>query len=136
MGSGGRRDRNGRRRRAADSSVVSSVRPVRRQDRRHRAREAALQILYQWDIGRGDVERAADTFFGLQWPDTEPPSEALRGFASTLARNTAARLDTIDPLIAETAERWRSERMAVPGLSALPIGAVDLHPATRTPSPL
>ena len=89
------------------------MRAVRKKDRRHRAREAALQILYQWDIGRGDVERAADTFFGLQWPDTNPPSEALRGFATALAHDTVARLDTIDPLIAETAERWRPERMAV-----------------------
>ena len=86
---------------------------MKRKDRRHRAREAALQILYQWDIGRGDVERAADTFFGLQWPDTDPPSEALRGFATALAHDTVARLDTIDPLIAETAERWRPERMAI-----------------------
>ena len=86
---------------------------ARKKDQRHRAREAALQILYQWDIAGGDVERAAETFFGLQWPDADPPAEALRGFASALARDTAARIETIDPLIAETAERWRPERMAV-----------------------
>ena len=84
-----------------------------RKDRRHRAREAALQILYQWDVGRADVEHAAGTFFGLQWPDAGPPAEALRVFASDLARDTVAALETIDPLIADTAERWRPERMVI-----------------------
>ena len=84
-----------------------------KKDPRHRAREAALQILYQWEIGRIDVARAQQTYFELQWPDLKPPSETLREFAATLAGDTVARLAEIDPLIAETAERWRPERMAV-----------------------
>lgn len=84
-----------------------------RQDRRHRAREVALQILYQWEVGRIEVEQAAEALLGPQWPDAEPPSDALRTFASGLARDTVAGLDTIDPLIAETTERWRPERMAI-----------------------
>ena len=84
-----------------------------RKDRRHRAREAALQILYQWEIGRTDVARAAETFFALQWPDADPAPEELRGFATALAADTVAHLAAIDALIAETAERWRPERMAV-----------------------
>jgi len=109
---------------------------VRKKDRRHRAREAALQILYQWDIARGDVERAADTFFELQWPDTDPPSEALRGFATSLARDTVARLDTIDPLIAETAERWRPERMAVLDRLILRMAVCELIRDRETPPPV
>ena len=84
-----------------------------RKDPRHRAREAALQILYQWDLARRDIVKTADTFFELQWPNTDPPADDLRGFATALARDTAARLDDIDPLIADTAERWRPERMAI-----------------------
>ena len=84
-----------------------------RKDPRHRAREAALQILYQWDLAKRDVVKTADTFFDLQWPNTDPPADDLRAFATALARDTAARLDDIDPLIAETAERWRPERMAI-----------------------
>ena len=109
---------------------------VRKTDKRHRAREAALQILYQWDIARGDVERAADTFFELQWPDTDPPSEALRGFATSLARDTVARLDTIDPLIAETAERWRPERMAVLDRLILRMAVCELIRDSQTPRPV
>ena len=84
-----------------------------KKDPRHRAREAALQILYQWEIGRGDVDQAGDTFFEFQWPDKQAPPEAVRGFATTLARDTVARINGIDELIAGTAERWRPERMAV-----------------------
>lgn len=37
----------------------------------------------------------------------------LRAFASALARDTVDRLDAIDVLIADTATRWRPERMAI-----------------------
>ena len=84
-----------------------------RKDPRHRAREAALQILYQWDIGKRDIDKAAATFFDLQWPDADPPAADLRQFAEALARDTTERLGEIDPLIADTAERWRPERMAI-----------------------
>ena len=45
--------------------------------KRHRAREAALQILYQWDVGKGDVEQALTTFFTLQWPVEAPPADVV-----------------------------------------------------------
>ena len=84
-----------------------------RKDPRHRAREAALQILYHWEVGRADVTSAADTFFTLQWPNGDPPDTELRAFASSLARDTTQRINEIDPLIADTTERWRPERMAI-----------------------
>jgi transcription antitermination protein NusB len=84
-----------------------------RKDPRHRAREAALQILYQWEVGGRDVEQAAETFFTLQWPDVDPPAGELRAFASRLSRETVARLAEIDELIATTSRRWRPERMAL-----------------------
>ena len=104
-----------------------------KKDRRHRAREAALQILYQWDIGRGDVEQAADTFFEHQWPDAGPPSDALRGFASSLARDTVARLETIDALVADTTTHWRPERMAVVDRLILRLAVCELVRDAETP---
>jgi transcription antitermination protein NusB len=84
-----------------------------KKDRRRRAREAALQILYQWDISRGDIARSIETYFDLQWPDDNPAPDEIRIFASALARETVEALPVIDPLIADTAERWRPERMPV-----------------------
>lgn len=84
-----------------------------RKDPRRRVREIALQVLYQWEICRTDVGSAADTYFDLQWPDEQPPDGELRHAATELAHDTVRRLAASDALIAETAERWRPERMAV-----------------------
>jgi transcription antitermination protein NusB len=89
------------------------ARMPKKKDPRHRAREAALQILYQWDIGKGDVDRAAETFFTEQWPDAGPPPDDLLEFASALAHDTVDRLNAVGLLIAKTAQRGRPERMAV-----------------------
>ena len=80
---------------------------------RRRARASALQVLYQWEVGQGQLDRAVETFFTEQWPDAEAPSADLRQFANDLAQDTVRRLPEIDALIAETAERWRPERMAI-----------------------
>ena len=104
-----------------------------KKDPRRRAREAALQILYQWEIGRRDVDRAAETFFTQQWPDEEPPADELRAFASHLAHDTVERLDQIDPLIAGTTERWRPERMAVLDRLILRMAACELLRDKETP---
>lgn len=104
-----------------------------RKDPRRRAREAALQILYQWEIAGGDIDRTVDVFFGQQWPDADPPSEPLRQFATTLARDTTARIGSIDPVIAATAERWRIERMPVLDRLILRMATCELQRDRDTP---
>jgi len=105
----------------------------RKKDQRHRAREAALQILYQWDIGGGDIDQAAETFFTLQWPDDDPAPGPLRDTASALARDTAARIGAIDPLIADTAARWRPERMAILDRLILRMAICEMQRDPETP---
>lgn len=104
-----------------------------KKDRRRRAREAALQILYQWDVGRGDVDRAVETFFGHQWPDAHPAPEDVQAFASGLARDTVAGLPAIDALVAETAQNWRPERMAVLDRLILRMAVCELMRDVSTP---
>jgi N utilization substance protein B len=105
-----------------------------KKDLRHRAREAALQILYQWEIGQTDVPRAIETFFSLQWPDETPPPEALRTLATDLASDTVRHLSRIDALIAETTERWRPERMAVLDRLIMRLAIGELLRPADTPS--
>lgn len=107
-----------------------------KKDRRRRAREAALQILYQWEVGKNDVGRAAETFFSFQWPDAQAAPEEMQAFASALARDTVERLPTIDPLIAETAEKWRPERMAVVDRLILRMAVCELLRDPDTPGPV
>lgn len=80
---------------------------------RHLAREAALQMLYQWEVGRVSMFEVRRTFW-THGPDTrEPLSEELRAFAVSLADGVAARVEELDPIVAEAAEHWRLERMNV-----------------------
>jgi N utilization substance protein B len=104
-----------------------------KKDKRRRGREAALQILYQWDVGRNEIDSAIDTFFSLQWPDADPAPEEVRTFASSLAHDTVRRLPEIDPLIAETTERWRPERMAVVDRLLLRMAVCELMRDPETP---
>jgi N utilization substance protein B len=108
-----------------------------KKDWRRRGREAALQILYQWDLSRTDIDVTIDTFFDLQWPDRQPPPEALRAFAGALARDTVSGLAEIDGLIADAAENWRPERMAVLDRLVLRMAVCELlRHSAETPPPV
>jgi N utilization substance protein B len=104
-----------------------------RKDPRRRAREAALQILYHWEVGRRDIASAAETFFVHQWPHADSPPDDLRAFATALATNTVAELDAIDALIAATVERWRPERMPVVDRLILRMAICELRRDPETP---
>ncbi len=84
-----------------------------RRDSRHRAREAALQMLYQWEVGRTDIDEVVQTYWAIERPDERPLATPLQAFATDLARGTVALLERIDHLIAEHTEHWRPSRMAV-----------------------
>ena len=77
---------------------------------RHRAREAALQVLYLWEIGRVEPGEALDTFFREH--GTSEPDE-VRAFAGTLVRGTIASLTDLDRIVEQHSANWRLERIAV-----------------------
>lgn len=104
-----------------------------KKDLRHRAREAALQILYQTEVGRTEVTEAVSTYFTRQWPDDTPPPDTLRAFAADLAADTVRQLPRIDPLIADTAERWRPERMPILDRLILRMATAELLREPRAP---
>jgi transcription antitermination protein NusB len=86
--------------------------PGVRQRTRHRARQAAVQMLYQCEVGQNDFEDVIRTFWSANLPGAEGAPENVRAFAEQLVRSTIGNLPKIDPLIAETAEHWRLSRMA------------------------
>jgi N utilization substance protein B len=77
---------------------------------RHAGRQAALQMLYQWEVGATDLTDVLSTYPMLQPRTLDLPT---RTFAEALVRGTAVNLPRIDPLIVEQAEHWRIERMPV-----------------------
>ena len=80
---------------------------------RHHGREAALQMLYQWEVGRVSMFEVRQTFWSHSAETREPLSDELRAFATRLADGVATRVEELDPIIAEAAEHWRLERMNV-----------------------
>jgi transcription antitermination protein NusB len=79
---------------------------------RHRARQAAVQMLYQLEIGQQDLEEVLRTFWAANLPGAEGAPESVRTFAEQLVRSTVGNVSKIDPLITDTADNWRLSRMA------------------------
>jgi N utilization substance protein B len=99
---------------------------------RHRAREAALQMLYQSEVGRTDACETIATY----WPAHDPRGEVddeLRGFANGLVTDTMARIESIDRLLAVHAHNWRVERMAVIDRLVLRLAVSELLSQTGAP---
>jgi N utilization substance protein B len=74
---------------------------------RRKAREYALQMLYQWELSQAEPARVEATF----WKTARAASE-LRFLANSLFEGAAADAPASDELISRHAENWRIERMA------------------------
>jgi N utilization substance protein B len=79
---------------------------------RRRAREAALQILYQTEIGHLTMADAARTHDAMG-ADAIDLDESTRAYAVELARGSWEGKDAIDVYLADAARNWRVERLAV-----------------------
>jgi len=101
-----------------------------RRDPRSRAREAALQMLYQWEVGRGELDDTLTTYWEVAGASA---SAAVRELAATLARGTVRYLDELDALITDAAEHWRLERMAVVDRLILRLAVYELRHTPDTP---
>jgi len=103
-----------------------------RPESRHRAREAALQMLYQWEIGRMPIDEVCRTFW-TDGPASSRIGDALRAFAERLATGVATGTNELDPLIIEAAEHWRLERMNVVDRLILRLAVYELLHEADTP---
>lgn len=81
---------------------------------RRQARELALQVLFQVDVGHGDLESALFQAFTreLEVDDRAALGEKEAVFARDLAQGTWERRDEIDKTIFKYAKDWAVDRMA------------------------
>jgi N utilization substance protein B len=97
--------------------------------RRRKARELALQLLYQLDVqGEGNPQPHLDDFWLRHPVDRE-----AREFAEALVRGTKAHETEIDELIARYAENWELDRMAVVDRNILRQGIFELRWTSGVP---
>lgn len=95
---------------------------------RRKAREYALQMLFQWNITHDNFEQIKATF----WDGQDEPEET-RLFAETLASGTIEHVEKIDVLIERHAENWRLDRMAVVDRNILRLATYEFLYDAETP---
>ena len=78
---------------------------------RHRGREAALQLLYQWEVGSLD-HAGLNEAIEFYW-SAHPAPEPRRRFAESLVAGTTTHVGKIDPFIEGNTDNWRLSRLAV-----------------------
>ena len=78
---------------------------------RHRARERALQILFEWDARKEPVEDAIASFYGTLYSEQSETKPAPDEFVERLVKGVVENIAEIDRRLAQHAEHWRIERM-------------------------
>ncbi len=91
---------------------------------RTRAREFALQILYQIDITHDNYDISLDSFW--QAHSEERIEEEMKNFTTELVRGVAENLGAIDKKVSHYATNWQLERMAVVDRNILRISCYEL----------
>jgi len=89
--------------------------------KRTRARELALQFLYQLDLRGPDLIEELREFLA-----SEEPDKATREFALHLVRGTAENQEEIDRIIRGVAQNWDIARMAVIDRNVLRMATYEL----------
>ena len=89
--------------------------------KRTRARELALQFLYQIDLRGAELLDEARDYLR-----DEEPDKGTREFALFLIRGTVENLEPINDLIHKVAQNWDIERMAVIDRNVLRMATFEL----------
>ncbi len=95
---------------------------------RRKARELALQMLFQYDMSGNEPDMIVTTFDDLQ--KSKPNT---REFAIKILRGTVDHLSEIDDMIQAQAENWRLSRMAVVDRNIIRMSVYEFLHETDTP---
>lgn len=115
---------------------------------RHRSRQRALQVLYQWDMTKRPVDEAIRSFYDTLRADktaeekveeAEPDSESESNegrdeFMEELARGASAMAPDIDDRIAEKSAHWKIERMPIVDRNILRLGIYEMSRRETPPA--
>ncbi len=88
---------------------------------RHRGRQIALQVLYQWDVAGIPLEEALENYR----EHIDPPEGAFE-FARELVEGIREKRETLDRVISSYSRNWRLERMLATDRNILRLGAYEL----------
>ncbi|MEW6733742.1 MAG: transcription antitermination factor NusB [Acidobacteriota bacterium] len=98
---------------------------------RRKARECALQMLFQYDIARPDMDELVKTYWEEMNEAASRPD--VSDFAIKLVKGTIEHLDEIDERIRRRTEHWRISRMAVVDRNLLRLAVYEFLYESETP---
>lgn len=93
---------------------------------RHRSRERALQMVFQWDQSRAPAESIMADYWGSLSKDEDSVAPEPDLFANNLLTGVVKNIDVIDALITKHAQNWRIERMSTVDRSILRLGICEM----------
>ncbi|MDA8387592.1 MAG: transcription antitermination factor NusB [Nitrospiraceae bacterium] len=97
--------------------------------KRRKAREYALQMLFQLDF---NAEAPGESFFASFWQPLDEPA-SVRAFAERIVQGAVLHKEQIDSVIRRYAEHWLPERMAMVDRNILRVAAYELLYEKDTP---
>ena len=95
---------------------------------RRRARELALQLLYQYELTEGSPEEMQSGF--EEWRNS---TEVVQTFADGLLRGTLSYLEEIDEELVRQTTHWRLERLAAVDRNIIRLAMYELIYEEKTP---
>lgn len=105
---------------------------------RRKARELAMQMLYQSDLGKQTANEVRRVFWKSRTDDEGSPTVDLetQSFAEDLFRIAMERSDEVDELIEQHAKNWRLHRMPAVDRNLLRMATAELLGFKGTPAPI
>jgi N utilization substance protein B len=88
---------------------------------RRKARELALQLLYQMEVNPGDPEAALELF----WKGVSA-SQPVKEFVNRIVAGVHGKQEEIDKLIKKHSEHWRLDRMDMVDKCILRMGIFEI----------
>lgn len=95
---------------------------------RHKSREFALQMLFQWDMARDKPARIEQQF----WRSARA-ADSTRAFANQLFEGAITDADSSDRLVEKLSENWRLDRLAAVDRNILRLAIYELRSGTAPP---
>ena len=101
---------------------------------RHRARERALQILFQWDARKGPIEDAITAFYDTLYSEQSETKPEPDEFVEKLVRGVVENIAEIDRVVSQHAEHWRIERMPAVDRNVLRLAVYEMMSLDTPPA--
>src|SRR5260370_13328400 len=89
---------------------------------RHKARQYALQMLFQLEIGRQEPRRIEDGFWHIARAEKN-----ARGLENELVEGVVKAASELDTLVSAHSENWRLERISLIDRAILRLGVHELR---------